>query len=344
MLKITTQGSFYERGKQQGKLAKDAALKWMLPKINHLNQSRKDEEVKRQVIDLKNTLNMTYPEGYEECCGIASGLGIPEDEYFKAVFAWRLLSAFENCTTISFIMDDNKPVIGKTDDIFEVELGANILEFTYPGKGYRHAHFHFAGTIWSTAGMNECGLCMGMTGIPGVEKSEDGFMALDALHTILPSCKTVNEAIAHLEKINLIYYGFSLMLGDTNGDIALVEKTGNGMSIINPSDDGFLIHTNHILDSNLAERNPKQNELILINGINRYNNAKALTNTIPKTKAGMEEFLNNRNSNGAIRQQGEDGLFTDYGVLFLPAEKKFSYYSGYPNYNTEEIVLSRIFN
>ncbi|NSW89109.1 MAG: hypothetical protein HPY74_00250 [Firmicutes bacterium] len=343
MLQIKTKGSPFERGRQQGESCKAIAMKWISPKIQELEEAYEVKRLEDILNSCKNAFQRVYPEGYEECCGIASGLNIPENDYFKAILSWRLLSKFQNCTSIGFYTRENRPVLGKTDDIHKEELGVNILEITHPDRGYKHIHFHFAGSIWTTAGMNECGLAMGMTGIPGVETGEDGFMSLDALHTILPRCKTVKEAVSYLKSINLSYYGFSLILGDAKGEMALIEKTGNGMAEIMPIDRGFLIHTNHILDSELAAKNPAQKEPILSNGIKRYKNALSLISSIPKTEEGMMMFLNDRSSKGAIRQQGEDGLYTDYGVMFLPVEKRFIYFSGYPDYTIKEVNCEEIF-
>ena len=44
----------------------------------------------------------------------------------------------------------------------------------------------------------------------------------------------------------------------------------------------------------------------------------------------MATFLSDRAPCGAICQQGEDGLHTDFGVMFLPTEKQIVFWPGYP--------------
>jgi predicted choloylglycine hydrolase len=347
LLHIKTKGSPFERGKQQGELSKTVAMEWIIPCIQELDETYKaNKNIANSLEDIlesyKSSFRRVYSEGYEECCGIASGLNVSENDYFKAIFSWRFLCKFQNCTSIGFYEQERIPILGKTDDIYKDELGSNILEITHPEEGYKHMHFHFAGSIWTTAGINECGLSIGMTGIPGVVTDEDGYMSLDALHTILPKCETVGDVVSHIKSIKLNYYGFSLIVGDEKGGLSLIEKTGNGTVEIMPLVNGFYIHTNHILNPELAARNPSQKEPIFSNGIQRYKNALSLTRTMPKTEEGMMMFLNNRNPEGAIRQQGENGLFTDYGVMFKPVEKKFIYFSGYPNYKTNEVDCRRI--
>src|SRR5439155_22562751 len=138
--------------------------------------------------------------------------------------------------------------------------GMNVLETTRPERGYRHLHFHFAGTIWTVAGMNERGLAMGMNGIPAPALDKPGMSSLAALHTILPSCATVAEAIEHIRGLPVNAGGFSLLLGDATGALALVEKTALGTVVLPEQRSGALVHTNGILDAAFAKRNPPQGE------------------------------------------------------------------------------------
>ena len=190
---------------------------------------------------------------------------------------------------------------------------------------------HFAGSIWTVAGMNECGLAMGMNGIPGPTLERDGLLSLTALHTILPSCANVAEAVARIRETPVNFYGFSLLLGDASGEMALVEKNGAGCAVLPERPDGCYLHTNHVLDPALAAQIPPQPGPVHRNGTRRYQNAERLLNSLPRTEAGMRAFLSDRSPEGAICQRGEEGLRTDFGVLFAPTEKRFVYWPGYPS-------------
>ncbi len=155
--------------------------------------------------------------------------------------------------------------------------------------------------------MNRPGLAMGMTGIPGPMKEEDGLFSLMALHTVLPACANVGEALEHLRALPVNAYGFSLMLGDAE-------------------DDRPLGHTNHILDADFARRNPAQSGPIDANGRRRLDNALRLA----REGAGIERILADRSAAGAICQRGEDGLHTDFAVLFEPVEGRLRLWSGPP--------------
>jgi hypothetical protein len=201
----------------------------------------------------------------------------------------------------------------------------NVLEITKPDKGYRHVHFHFAGTLWTVAGMNERGLAMGMNGIPAPRYKTKGISSLDALHTILPSCANVNEAVKHIRALPLSAGGFSLLLGDATGTLSVVERTPAGMAVQPEKKGEGLAHANEIVDPQLAEKNPAAEGRMKTNSRRRYDSA------LRELKAGkeLEKILNSRSPQGAICQRGEDGMHTDFAVIFSPVEKKLTYWLGY---------------
>ena len=174
---------------------------------------------------------------------------------------------------------------------------------------------------------------MGMTGIPGPMRDEDGLFSLMGLHTVLPACASVDEAISHLDPLPLNAYGFSLMLADRGGDFALVEKTGAGMTVIR-ADDKPLVHTNHILDDVFAAQNPQQSEPILSNGQRRYDTAKKRA----ANGVSVDSILADRSPQGAICQQGEAGLHTDFALFFDAVNDRLSLWAGYPGVVAPEII------
>lgn len=337
MLAFETRGDAFTRGKQQGEITRELALAWMEPYLKNLtdkmqvgSSAEAVQRVQPQVTRWRQQMAAVYPEGEAEFCGIAAGMGLDEPTYFTMVFISRLVGIFSQCTTLGFRDTSGKPLLSKTDDLFLSDLGENVLETTYPDTGYRHVHFHFAGSIWTVAGMNEHGLAMGMNGIPGPVLEANGVTSLTALHSILPVCATVAEAIAHIRDLKVNYYGFSLLLGDAAGNMALVEKSGAGTVMLPEQPGGFVLHTNHILDTDFAARNPPQREPVGINGRHRYQNALRLLDSLPHTEVGMREFLSDCSPEGAICQQGAEGLHTDFGILFSPTEKRLVYWPGYP--------------
>lgn len=182
-----------------------------------------------------------------------------------------------------------------------------------------------------------CGLAMGMTGIPGPQRQMAGLLSLDALHAILPACGSVEQALDYIRTLPLNAYGFSLLLADAQGSLALVEKTATGTAVIAGLP---LAHTNHILDPDLAQQNPGQNEPINTNGQRRLATARALL-TQGATPA---QIIADRSAEGPICQRGEDGLHTDFAAVFNPVEGLVHLWAGYPDQvQLEAIRLADIF-
>ena len=339
MLRVTTSGTPFEQGRQHGLATRQLVLPWMEQVFAEMGEPFEDSTLAR-VARWQDQMETLFPAGMEECRGLAAGLGVDEIACMALQFSPCLLGQVSSCTVLGHRDPQGRPLLGKTDDIDQSELGLNILETTRPDTGYRHAHFHFAGTLWTVAGANECGLAMGMTGIPGPEKEEEGLFSLMALPTILPSCADVEEAIAHIRALELNAYGFSLVLGDPQGKLALVEKTGAG-TVALPEDTGFLVHTNHILDPEFAEGNPAQDEPAHTNGQRRYQRARHLL----QAGAGIEQIIRDRHPCGPICQRGEDGLHTDFAVLFAPAEHRMRLWAGYPDeVPAEDVDLEDLFS
>ncbi len=332
MLHIETRGPAWDRGRQQGEQSRGlaegrlrAALARLAAQHKASSWSALAQALGGRVRRWIDQWDAVYPAGVEECLGIAAGLGWDEDLYLAALCHHRLSGELPQCTLVGR-RENGSVSFGKTDDIERHQLGLNLLEISRPDDGYDHGHFHFAATPWTVAGVNRPGLTMGMTGIPGPMKEEDGLFSLMALHTVLPACANVGEALEHLRALPVNAYGFSLMLGDAEGRLALVEKTGAGMTVVEAEDDRPLGHTNHVLDADFARRNPAQSPAIDANGRRRLDNALRLA----REGAGIERILADRSAAGAICQQGEDGLHTDFAVLFEPVERRLHLWTGPP--------------
>jgi len=338
MLRFHTSGDAFTRGRQQGEATRLLTQTWMSSALEQLAENgggsvddlihRSQPEINRWIAQWEGI----FPPGVLECRGIAEGLGWSWEKYATALCHHRLSGDLPKCTLVG-LRDEGRPLFGKTDDIGLHQLGLNVMEISRPDVGHAHLHFHFAGTPWTVAGANAAGLMMGMTGIPGPMRDENGLFPLMGLHTVLPACASVDEAISHLDPLPLNAYGFSLMLADRGGDFALVEKTGAGMTVIR-ADDKPLVHTNHILDDVFVAQNLQQSEPILSNGQRRYDTAKKRA----ADGVSVDSILADRSPQGAICQQGEAGLHTDFALLFDAVNDRLSLWAGYPGVVAPEII------
>lgn len=340
MLCLYTSGDACARGRQQGEACRELALGWMEPALAQLAGGGPVADAVRRcdarVSRWRRQMAAVSPESDAQCAGIAAGLGLDEPTYFTAYFFVRMAGVFGQCSTLGFRDAEGRPLLAKTDDLFADGLGRNVCEVTRPERGYAHIALHYAGTDFTVAGMNECGLCIGMTGIPGPSRDADGLVSLTALGTILPRCATVAEAIGHVCALRLNFYGFSLLLGDADGGLALLEKTLVDTVVLPPRADGAFAHTNHILDPAFAAKNPPQKPPIDANGRRRYATIERLLPSLPRSEEGMTTFLTDRSPSGGISQMGCDGLTTDFGVLFAPRENRMTLWPGPPAVTTPE--------
>lgn len=332
MFRLETRGGPRQRGRQQGEATRTLAQRWLQPALAQLARQRAGGSIEGLVAGARPLVGRwvgqwraVFPDGVEECLGIAAGLAWSEDLYLTALCHHRLSGRLPQCTLVGR-REAGRPRFAKTDDIGRQQLGMNVLEVCRPEAGHACVHIHFAATPWTVAGMNRPGLAMGMTGIPGPMKDEDGLFSLMALHTVLPACADVPEAVAHLRDLPVNAYGFSLMLADAAGRLALVEKTGAGMAVRETAGDEPLVHTNHILDAAFAARNPAQVPAIDANGRRRYDNARALA----ASDLTLEEIVADRSPAGAVCQRGEDGLHTDFAAIFEPDAGRIHLWSGPP--------------
>jgi hypothetical protein len=286
-----------------------------------------------------------HPSGVEECKGLAQGLGFTAQEYFTAMFSYRYSLDADmgnrQCTLVATADSDGAPLLGKTDDIGEDQLGMNVMEVCRPDSGLAHVGFHFAGTIFTVAGMNERGLAMGMTGIPGAVVDAPGLFSLVALNTILPRCADVPAAIAHLRTLRLNTYGFSLMVGDADGRLALLECTSAGVAVLaeGPAAElqgQALTHTNGILDAALAAEGREQPPDLQRNSSRRYDAARRML----REGRPLDEIVCGRSSDGQISQAGDDPveMHTDFAVVCSPTERSIKLWAGVPHTVEPEVV------
>jgi len=312
--------------------------------LQHVEEKSLEDALKKKRARLDQICQQWQAADYDtfyEVKGIAAGLGMDEQLYLALIC--MNTTKLIKCTVLAFKDSSGSPVIGKTDDILEHEIGQNVIEIAVPETGFAFISFGFAATVWTFSGMNEQGLAAALTGIPGPGLEQDGAPTAIGARGLLQCCGTVPEAIDYIRDMKINYYGFSVTLGDTEGEIAQVEKNGIGFTVVNPRVNDCYVHTNNILDASLAQVSPQQPEPLKSNSLRRYHSTLKFSETNNKERDSMLGFLSVHANGDHVIQTGQDGFFTDYRVVFLPGERKLLYLCGYKSDQVEEIDIDTVF-
>lgn len=92
-------------------------------------------------------------------------------------------------------------------------------------------------------GINEAGLAIGLTAIPGSRRDHPGVMLHLATRWILENCRTVKDAIAYMQKIPHVR-GNNYLVADLHGETALIQACPEKVEVVRPVD-GLVAATNH---------------------------------------------------------------------------------------------------
>jgi hypothetical protein len=95
-----------------------------------------------------------------------------------------------------------------------------------------HSH---VGSPNAEMGMNEAGLCIGISGMLSRGTNRDGVGWQQDIRAALHACATTREAIAMLERIPIRRAGYALVIGDETGDVAVVEKVVGKVAVRRPA-------------------------------------------------------------------------------------------------------------
>jgi predicted choloylglycine hydrolase len=92
-------------------------------------------------------------------------------------------------------------------------------------------------------GINEAGLAIGLTAIPGSRRDHPGVMLHLATRWILDNCKTVKDAVSFMKKIPHVR-GNNYLVADQKGETALIQAAPEKVEVVRPVD-GLVVATNH---------------------------------------------------------------------------------------------------
>ncbi len=224
-------GDHYTLGQQYGRLLDDVGF-----------APQKITPAKRQFVrDCEPFVETHTPQLREELRGIADA----GDWDLERIEALPLGLSYEaGCSVVAISGDhtvDGIPRLGRNYDFHESFGEFSELYRTQPTNGHTSigCSDHWVGRH---DGINEAGLAVGHTFVPDTN-NEPGVMFGLATRAVLDTCRTVDGAVAFLERIPHAR-NTNFLLGDATGEIAVVEASSEAVTITRPAD-GFGAITNH---------------------------------------------------------------------------------------------------
>jgi hypothetical protein len=324
MLSIETRGTPYERGVQHGTQCAGLIR-------NVLDGYNKQGKLSFDYLPALQKIECVFPVVQEEMEGIADGAQVTCEEIFQLNL--QQLEAAPACSVVAVRDKEGSAWLAKTDDIAASELGWNVLQHSTTTEGISSLMLHFAGTIWVSTAYVETGFYMAMTGLPGEAGPPVGIPWV-ALLPLLPSCcRTTDEALAVLEKTEIEYGGFSLLLADAGHKTVLVEKTSAGQASRElgwDDTEAALCQTNHCYLDTLSDPVDFKETPLARNSRARLEVISALASQVASGKSdtdeGLKNLLRDHTIPGGPCQHGDPyhpgrGLYTDYAVVLSPSLK-----------------------
>jgi predicted choloylglycine hydrolase len=234
MHEITLRGTYSEMGEELGKLLRKNNYKPPPVAEERLELARGCESALEEYApNLLEEIDAVVGAGkYEETSLKAFELSLgPYPEWGCSIFA----VSGNHTTTGSVIFARNYDWESESQDLF-------TLFRTYP-KGALASLSCTDLLVGRYGGVNEAGLAIGLTAIPGSRKDYPGIMLHLVVRWVLDNCRTVKDAISFIEKIPHVR-GNNYLVADLQGDTALVQACPENVEVVDPVD-GLVVATNH---------------------------------------------------------------------------------------------------
>lgn len=239
MDEIELVGDHYELGQQYGQILND---------VGFAPQPASPE--KRQFVrDCEPAVAEHTPFLLDELRGLADA----GDWELERIEAMPLALGYEaGCSVVAVSGEhtvDGAPRFGRNYDFYESFGDFSELYRTRPTD-----HLASVGCsdhwVGRHDGINEAGLAIGHTFVP-YDGNEPGIMFGLAARAVLDTCRTVDDAVAFLERIPHAR-NTNFLVADAAGAIALVEASPDAVATTRPTD-GFGTATNHFQSDAMIE-------------------------------------------------------------------------------------------
>ncbi len=241
------EGTAYDVGRQQGDIINSIPplKQWFCNGTGQLSEA--------ELTDLWKQIEAFCPGLLDEIQGCADSLGIPAGQLVYLFETYLRVNHCSHFAVLPSITSNQHLLVGRNYDFSEKMEDLSLMTTRISDK-YVHIG---SPLIWlgRTDGMNEHGLVVTMSagGIPAGRHEgmtppiQTGFMFWALVRTLLEQCRTVDEAIALIERFPCCGNPI-LLLADQHGQAAVVEIWGphHGIKRIDAtSPEQFIGATNH---------------------------------------------------------------------------------------------------
>lgn len=311
---VVLEGTAYEVGRQQGEILKrqnPEAVRWFTSaKIEPKKLGFKDFE------ELQAFYEKYCPGITDEIQGLADSFGAEPNKlqlYNPPIYQPGNCSQF---AMLSSVTDDKHVYVGRSYEFNQKMNDFRLCTVRIEGKVKHIGFTEFL--LGRDDGMNDHGLCVTFSG-GGTFKREPtkkGFNFFFVVRTLLDNCRTVAEAVEHLEKMPVGGY-WNFLITDKNNNAALVQFFDGeyGIKQINrDSPEQHLFSTNHYVLQDMVKYRKYAGDWILGNSRKRFE----LIDTVLSRAA---PYISKENIRDLLSREIYDGVcghyYTDYfGTLF----------------------------
>lgn len=249
---VELSGSAHDRGFAHGRALAGrlrAFLDDSVARLGHLVDRPVDLDSLRPTIAAHREVVVgVRPDVADEIEGLAEGAGIDRDEAWllqlrREVLGYSRITAGD-CTTYASVRGE--PVLAQTVDL-NGDLDDQIAVLKVSGPRHRSLVLSFGGLL-GYLGVNDAGVAVGLNLVLG-GVWEPGVPPYLAIRHVLDNAGNVDEAVEILDKLPLASSRSFMICGE--GQTVCVESLGSERRILEGEE---LVHTNHFLDADFAER------------------------------------------------------------------------------------------
>jgi len=332
---VILEGDSYEVGHQLGEILKKhnpETVKWFI--------SAKVEPEKLGFWDFED-LQAFYEEHCpginDEIQGLADSFGVKLCELQAYNLPVPRQSNCSHFAVLSSVTSDRHVYVGRSYEYNQHMNDFRLCTARIKGKA-KHIGFMENLVGWDD-GMNEHGLCVTFSGGGTFKKepTKTGFPFFFVVRALLDNCKTVAEALKHMEKMPV--YGFwNFLLTDKGNNAALAQYFDGGYNIKQINEDSseqFLFCTNHYVLPDMVKYQKYAGDWILRNSKKRYELiGNVLSHAAPKIgKENIRDLLSEELYSGVCGHYYTDYFGTLFSVIYDLTDLKAEVCFGAPTHN-----------